>query len=132
MDWKTTYQQLDNASLLGLLPLLKDRIEQGKQQLEGVSSSIDREQKFNQYWLDEAVELREQAHDADVATIIERFEQTVHAQGGPNPKEQQFQRGLLGYLVELETRRKWIVEVEAVRRGLLPDQADFLGEALRR
>src|SRR5207248_8867353 len=115
---QTTYPQLDNASLLGLLPLLNDRIEQGKRQLEAVTSSIARSEKFNKQcekWLDQAVGLQEQGHD--VSEPIEQFERSLHAHAETAPKEHQFQRGLFTYLIDLESRRKWIVEVEALRRG---------------
>lgn len=130
MDWQTTYQQLDNAALLGLLTLLGDRIEQSKRQLEGVALSMDREEKFFKQWHGKTVDLQEQG--LAVPESVEMVEQTLHFHAETAPKEQQFQQGLLGYLVDLETGRKWIVEVEALRRGLLPDPADFLADAVRR
>ncbi|MFF5992888.1 hypothetical protein [Prauserella flavalba] len=126
-DWRSTFQGLDNAALLALLPLLQDRIDWGKQQLEAAGKTASQEEKFVEYCqrqLDRAVNLQEEGHD--VSKVVDQLEQTLQSSAESKPKNWWMQRGLFTYLVELETRRKWITDVEAPRRGLLPAIEDFM------
>uniref|UniRef100_UPI003F49A7DC hypothetical protein n=1 Tax=Amycolatopsis sp. CA-096443 TaxID=3239919 RepID=UPI003F49A7DC len=132
MDWQTAYRELDNPTLLSLASLLQDRIDRAKRELETIAGSAsDRAETAEGHRrLDQAVALKAGGHD--LPRIIDEFRKALRPRDDFELEDQRIQQGLLGYLVDLEIRRNWIVDVEVVRRGLLPDPADFLSETLRR
>lgn len=127
MSWKQTYQDLDNATLLSLIPLLQDRIDSGKTDFERSEQwLVDKEKAAErcQGWLDQALDMQRNGHDVD--GFVEEFTQSLQLQSDAKPKDERFYAGMFAYLCDLQTRLLWIKDVESVRRGLLPGLDDFL------
>jgi hypothetical protein len=124
--WKTKYQQLDDSTLLSLLPVLDQVIEQATTCLEmaseaerGVSAQSDDATKY----LADAMALRDKG--VDVSGFVAQVEELADGATASAPRMAAHTMQALGYASDLVLRKKWILDVELCRRGLLPDLADF-------
>jgi hypothetical protein len=123
--WKAAYRELDNNTLLSLLPALDAAIEEAKPHLEMMDrAQQDDEQspEFVTQHLHNAMRLREQG--VDVSEYVAQVEGVADLTAKQAPERTRAYMAMFGYLVDLTTRRKWILS-EARRRKLLPDPADF-------
>jgi hypothetical protein len=124
--WKEKYSQLDDATLLSVVPALEALLSDAQQQLEFLGKHYnerDANQEFRTHHLHAAIDLRAQGFDVAeyVASIDAQAESSDRAKKGVD----EMSRKLLGYASDLLDRKRWILYEEAPRRGLLPALDDF-------
>ncbi|SMD26366.1 hypothetical protein [Kibdelosporangium aridum] len=120
-DWTTTYQELDDATLLSLVPILAEEAIRWKKTLDLISQ--DRrpdEESPDASGSVEQVAMSPQGHRHDVASYVDDIEVTLDLRAASAASAERYTAEVFRHLVDLTTRRRWILDVEGRRRGLLP------------
>jgi hypothetical protein len=124
--WKAAYRELDSSALLSLVPVLDAAIEAAKAEFElwerTVRDSGEGHEFVTQH-LQNAMELRDRG--VDVSAYVAQAEDLADFNSAKAPGYAKAHKRSFAYLTDLTMRRRWILDVEARRRGLLPDPVDF-------
>lgn len=124
--WKAAYRELDSSALLSLLPALDAAIEAAKTEIDSMGRALQDDEQSHEFvakHLQNAMTLRERG--VDVSQYVAEAEGLADLTSEHAPRRAEAFKAVFAYLVDLTTRRRWILDVEARRRQLLPDPADF-------
>jgi DNA repair protein RadC len=126
-DWQAAYRDLDNSALLALVPILDIAIEKGRRDLEMAQRALNHNEQdaaFAKDQLQRATTL--QGQGVDVSEHLAATQELADSVTASEPMRQEHYRAMFAYTGDLITRREWILQEEACRRGLLPDPAAYL------
>jgi len=124
--WKAAYRGVDSSTLLSLLPALDAAIEAAKTEFELMGRAQQQEERSHEFvakHLQNAITLREQG--VDVSEYVAQAEGFADLTSEQAPQRTKAYMATFAYLMDLTMRRRWILDVEARQRRLLPDPADF-------
>ncbi|MFC0112411.1 hypothetical protein [Kibdelosporangium aridum] len=120
-DWTTTYQELDDATLLSLVPILAEEAIRWKKTLDLISPGQRPDEELSDAsGSAEPVATSPREHRHDVASYVDEIEEMLDLRAASTASAERYTAAVFRHLVDLTTRRRWILDVEGRRRGLLP------------